>query len=253
MGRKARLGLFSASVPILAAIYLIGLAGLPRFGHYRGPYGDVVNAVTVPERHITDTIAAVNFDIRGFDTLGEEFIMFTSVIGVVLLLRRLRDETRREQKDEAPERSVPRTSDATRVFTVGIVGLLALFGIYMVTHGQLTPGGGFQGGVILGAAPLCVYLAGNFRNFRRVANHRLVEIAEAVGAAGYALVGLAGFCTGAAFLQNVIPLGTVGDVFSGGTVPLISLSVGLEVAAAFVLLPYQFLEEALADRLRSAP
>ena len=51
-----------------------------------------VNAITVPERHITDAVTAVNFDIRGFDTLGEEFILFTSVLGVVLLMRRQTDE-----------------------------------------------------------------------------------------------------------------------------------------------------------------
>ena len=48
----------------------------------------MVNAVTVPERQITDAVTAVNFDIRGFDTLGEEFIMFVSVMGVALLLRK---------------------------------------------------------------------------------------------------------------------------------------------------------------------
>ncbi len=250
MSRRARIGLFLAAVAAFTAIYVSGLRGLPPFGRYHGPYGDAVTAVSVPERHITDTVTAVNFDIRGFDTLGEEFIMFTSVAGVILLLRRLRDETQREQKDEAPERSVPAASDAARVFTVGLVGLLTLFGIYIVVHGQLTPGGGFQGGVILGTAPLCVYLACNFTNFRHVANHRVVEIAEAVGAAGYAVVGMAGLVAGAAFLQNFLPLGTSGDVLSGGTVPLIDLSVGLEVAAAFVLLSYQFLEEALENQLR---
>lgn len=250
MGRKARLALFAAAVAGFAVLYAAGLRGLPAFGRYRGPYGDMVNAITVPERHITDAVTAVNFDIRGFDTLGEEFILFTSVTGVVLLLRRLKDETRQKQPDEAAERWAPSASDATRAFALGTVGLLTLFGVYVVVHGQLTPGGGFQGGVILATAPLLVYLAGNFEDFQKIANYDMVEVAEAIGAAGYALIGFAGLAYGAAFLQNFLPLGTRGDVISGGTVALIDLSVGLEVAAGFVLLLYQFLEETLERRVR---
>ena len=88
MRNSFRLALFLAGACGFAALFAWGLAGLPEFGHYLGPYGDVVNAITVPERQITDAVTAVNFDIRGFDTLGEEFIMFVSVMGVALLLRK---------------------------------------------------------------------------------------------------------------------------------------------------------------------
>ena len=87
MNRKGRLTLFLGSAIALAIVLGCSFAGLPPTGQYRGHYGDLVNAVTVPERNITDTVTAVNFDIRGFDTLGEEFILFVSVMGVMLLLR----------------------------------------------------------------------------------------------------------------------------------------------------------------------
>ena len=66
---------------------LWGFAGLPDFGDYRGPYGEILNRVAVPERSTTDVVTAVNFDYRGFDTLGEEFILFAAVIGVASILR----------------------------------------------------------------------------------------------------------------------------------------------------------------------
>lgn len=253
MNRSTRLALFLAAVAGFAALYVSGALGLPPFGRYRGPYGDILNAIAVPERHITDVVTGVNFDFRGFDTLGEEFIMFTSVAGVVLLLRRLKDERKQEEKDVAPERSIPPASDATRSFTLAIVGLLTLFGIYVVVHGQLTPGGGFQGGVILATAPLAVYLAGSFDDFKRITSQRLIEISEAAGAAGYAVIGLAAMAAGAAFLQNFIPQGVKGSVLSGGTIALIDLSVGLEVAAGFVMLLTAFLEETLERRTKAAP
>ncbi len=176
--------------------------------------------------------------------------MFTSVVGALVLLRRLRDENQARHEDQAPERQVPQPSDATRSFTLGLVGLVVLFGIYIVVHGQLTPGGGFQGGVILATAPLMVYLAGSFDQFRKITSHELVEVAEAIGAGGYAVIGAAALAFGAAFLQNFLPQGSVGSVVSGGTVALIDISVGLEVAAGFVLLLNAFLEEALTHELR---
>jgi multicomponent Na+:H+ antiporter subunit B len=252
MNRHVRLGFFAVSVAGFLALYGWGLGGVPPLGHYRGPYGDVLNRVATYERHVTDIVTAVNFDYRGFDTLGEEFILFISVVGVTLLLRKGEHaaikrppESDRADEDEAAERRAPQPSDATRVLALSLVGPMVLFGIYVVTHGQLTPGGGFQGGVVLATAPLLVYLAGDFKTFKRIISHGLVEVTDGAGAGGYALIGVAGMAAGGLFLQNVAPLGTTGNVLSGGTIALIDLAVGLEVAAAFVLLLYAFLEETL--------
>ncbi len=248
MSARARIWLFLAAAAIFGALYLAGLSGLPPFGRYPGPYGDLVNAITVPERRITNAVSAVNFDVRALDTLGEESILFASVVGVVLLFRKLKDEEEEHQEDEAPERSVPAGSEATRLLALGLVGPLVLFGLYVVAHGHLTPGGGFQGGVVLATAPLLVYLAGGFEDFTRISSHALVEISEGLGAAAYVLIGLSGMAVGAAFLQNFLPLGSKGNVFSGGAVLLINASVGLEVAAGFVLLLTAFLEQTLKRR-----
>lgn len=242
MRANARLALFLAGALGFGILFGWGILGLPAVGHYRGPYGDVINATTVPERHITDAVSAVNFDFRGFDTLGEEFIMFVSVIGVAVLLRQ---HPNQKKEDRDGNRRVPESSDAVRTFAVGSIGPLVLLGTYIVTHGQLTPGGGFQGGVVLATAFLLIYIAGDFSKFKRVAPHIVVEIAEGLGAGGYVLVGIAGLLAGAPYLTNVLPLGAVGDVFSGGTLVWIDLVVGMEVAAGFLVLMWAFLEETL--------
>jgi multicomponent Na+:H+ antiporter subunit B len=255
MSRIGRLVIFVGSAMALFFIYLWGLGGLPPFGQYRGPYGDVLNQVAVYERHATDVVTAVNFDYRGFDTLGEEFILFISVVGVTLLLRVQRQEQKDQEtgggkEDESPERNAPQPSEAMKVLTIALVGPMVLFGIYIVTHGQLTPGGGFQGGVILATAPLLVYLAGDFITFKQITSHTLVEMAEAAGAGGYALIGVIGIILGMNFLQNFLPMGKTGAINSAGTIALISISVGLEVAAGFVLLLHAFLEQTLELRLK---
>ena len=245
MGTNARRGMFLACAAACAALYGWGVLGLPAFGHYRGPYGDLVNAVTVPERHITGAVTAEIFDLRAFDTLGEEFILFASVMGVALLLRRQPGEGKAPARDQAPAREVPRVRDAVRVLSLALAGPTVLFGTCIVVHGQTTPGGGFQGGVILATAPLLVYLAGEYGALRKVAPHWMVEAAEAAGAGGYAVLGPVGYFSGAPYLTNGLPLGTPGQLVSGGLVPFISLAVGVEVSAGFLLLLITFLQETL--------
>jgi multicomponent Na+:H+ antiporter subunit B len=242
--------LFLVGAAGLGVLVLWAYAGLPDFGHYEGPYGDILNAVSVPERNITDVVTAVNFDYRGFDTLGEEFILFAAVIGVAILLRAQRDEEEREATEFAFGRSAPRTSDAVRVVAITLVGPTVVTGLYIVAHGHLTPGGGFQGGVVLATALLLVYLAGEYVFLRRAAPLSLVEACEAIGGGGFAVIGLAGLVAGVAYMENVFPLGEVGRLNSAGTVPLINLSVGLEVAAGFVLILVEFLEQTLMVRLK---
>jgi multicomponent Na+:H+ antiporter subunit B len=236
----------------LAVLLLWGLSGLPPFGQYRGPYGDVLNAVAVGERHATNVIAAVTFDYRGVDTLGEEFIFFAAVIGTTVLLRTQRDEEARDPNEMVEGRSAPPTSNAVRVLGLALLGPNVLFGIYVVTHGHLSPGGGFQGGVVLATAALLVFLSGEYVTLRRVRPEVLIDTAEAVGAAGYVLIGLAGMLAGGAFLDNVLPLGEPGALLSAGTIPLLNLAVGLEVASGFVLLLTEFLEQTLVLQRRVA-
>lgn len=237
--------MFLGSAIALAIVLGCSFARLPPTGQYRGPYGDLVNAVTVPERNVTDTVTAVNFDIRGFDTLGEEFILFVSVMGVMLLLRPQENEPRQRHEDRDKGRRAVPISDAVRVMALLLLPVVVVFGVYVVTHGQLTPGGGFQGGVILATAPLFLYLAAEFRSFRQAVPRTLVHIAEAFGGGGYAAIGLACLGAGGAFLQNVLPLGSKGTILSGGTIPLINASVGLEVTGGLVLVLMVYLEETL--------
>ena len=234
MSRPARLWLFAPSAAGLAALLLWGVAGLPDFGHYIGPYGYILNAVAPHERHVTNVVTATVFDYRGFDTLGEEFILFSAAMGVALLLRDARDEG-------CPSHGVG--SDAVRLVGIGVVPVLLAIGLYVVAHGFLTPGGGFQGGVVLAAAFALVWLAGEYHAFRRLTPTPAVDLAKGSGAGAYVVVGLAALLLGHAFLRNLGPLGTTGTLASGGSMVLLNLATALEVAAAFVLIFTEFVEE----------
>ena len=239
---------FLAAAAVAGALLLWGLTGLPDYGVYNGPYGDVLNRVAVAERSATNVVAAVTFDYRGVDTMGEEFILFAAVLGVAILLRAQRDEHAVPPDEDAADRDAPATSDAVRVVGLTLVGPVVLFGIYLVAHGHLSPGGGFQGGVVLATAALLVYLSGEYVTLRRVSPELVTDVAESVGAAAYVAVGLLGVAAGTAFLANVLPLGQPGQLLSAGTIPPINAAVGLEVAGGFVLLLSEFLEQTLVIR-----
>jgi multicomponent Na+:H+ antiporter subunit B len=248
MTPAVRRRVFLAAAAVAGGLLLWGLSGLPPYGVYPGPYGDVLNRVAVAERKATNVVAAVTFDYRGVDTMGEEFILFAAVVGVAVLLRAQRDEREEPPDEDAADRRAPGTSNAVRVLGLALVGPVVLFGLYVVTHGHLTPGGGFQGGVVLATGALLVYLSGEYVTLRRVRPVALIDLAESSGAGGYVAVGLLGLAAGAAFLQNVLPLGQPGALLSAGTIPLINLAVGLEVAGGLVLLLSEFLEQTLVVR-----
>jgi multicomponent Na+:H+ antiporter subunit B len=243
-----RRGMFLVSAAVFLVVLVAGLAGLPDFGHYRGPYGKVLNLVAVPERHATDVVTAVNFDYRALDTLGEEFILFAAVLGLAVVLRSMREEHERPSHEAGDDHRFAEASSALGAFGAALIGPVLVVGMYIVTHGHLTPGGGFQGGLILATALLIVFLAGHYLAMRVVAPHAMVELGEAAGAAGYALVGLGGLIFSAVFFENFIALGSPGHLLSAGTMPISNIAVGIEVAGAFALLWAEFMGQALVIR-----
>lgn len=252
MTRRVRLWLFAPALAGVLALLVWGFTGLPDFGHYRGPYGKVLAKVAVPERKATNVVASTTFDYRGFDTLGEEMILFTAALGLVILLREQRGEQQEDEEanddEEGEEGREERTSDALRIVGLGLVGPTVVLGIYIVSHGALTPGGGFQGGLVLVTALLLVYLAGRYAAMRRVSPLPLLEVGEATGATAFALIGLGGLIIAGIYMKNFIDPGTPKMLLSGGFIPLLNISVGLEVAGAFALALTEFLDQTLLLR-----
>ncbi|HEX2359365.1 MAG TPA: MnhB domain-containing protein [Solirubrobacterales bacterium] len=245
---EGRRRIFLTGAAGLAALLAWGLAGLPSFDGFTPRYGQVVNQIGVEDAGTTAVVAAVNFDYRAFDTLGEEFILFAAVLGLALLLRSRRDERRIAADDDAWGRQVPPSSSAVRLTTVLIAGPTVLLAVYITAHGHLTPGGGFQGGVIAATALLLVYLGGEYIAMSRVRPVALVEVAKASGAGAFVLIGIGGLIFSGAFLENFLPKGEPGELVSAGTIPLLSVAVGFEVAGGFVLLLSEFIEQLLIIR-----
>ena len=248
MTARWRTGLFLVSAVGLLAVLLIGLLGLPPFGVHHSGLASGIEKYELPRRHATDYVTALNFDLRSFDTLGEESILFAAVTGVMMLMRHMREEDQSDRRRRASDHRFQGASQALRVQALLMVTLIVAFGIYVDLHGALTPGGGFQAGVILAAGPAVVMLAGRYLTLKEIAPEWLLELLESAGAAAYVMIGIGGLIFGGVIFKNFLPYGTPGQLLSGGTIPLLSIAVGLEVSGGLLLIFSESLDQSLLSR-----
>ena len=238
---RLRLGLFLVSGVGFALLLVWGTAGLPDFGRYPGPYGDLIVRLVKPQRHVANAVTAVVFDYRGFDTLGEELIMLGAACATAMLLREIR------------ESMVADVVDAVRSDALNAVGAVAaiatlVLALQVIAHGFLTPGGGFQGGVVLSAAFVFIFLAVDYRAFHVLTRSEITEPLEVLGAAAFVGLGLLALALGLAFLENFLPPGTFGTLTSAGSLSLVNWASGLAVGGAFLVLYGEYLQETMSGR-----
>lgn len=141
------------------------------------------------------------------------------------------------QKGRAKKRALEVSAEMTvmvRTIIRSLLPLVLVFGAYILTYGHLTPGGGFQGGMILVGAVMSFYLAYGYDIVRRFRDEDL-DLTEHVGALMYLLIGIVGLIAGAAFLSNVIRGGDPGSLLSGGIVPVLNFVVGFKVTAGTLI------------------
>lgn len=126
-----------------------------------------------------------------------------------------------------------------------LVPFILLFGLYLVSHGHLSPGGGFQGGVVLASAALVLALSRGAEATRRVFGLRLVTVVELTAFFLFLTLGAMGLAAGVHFLGNFLPLGRAGEVPSAGMVFFLNLVIGLEVGSGVTLILLALLEESI--------
>lgn len=115
------------------------------------------------------------------------------------------------------------------------VWIIILYGIYIITHGHLTPGGGFGGGVIIALALLNVLLAYGREFTGRWLNIQLLHGLEAASVTAFLVMGILGILMGSAFLANFISHGQLFHLISAGTIPVLNIVIGIKVAMSLFL------------------
>ena len=114
-----------------------------------------------------------------------------------------------------------------------------VLGLYVILHGHLSPGGGFQGGVIIAAATLMLYLSYGFKVAKNAMKPKILSKCEAIAAVMYVGLAIAGVFAGAVFCQNIFfDNGKIGDLISAGNINFMNYAVGIKVLTgiSFLLL-----------------
>jgi multicomponent Na+:H+ antiporter subunit B len=119
-------------------------------------------------------------------------------------------------------------------------GLILLYGIYIVIHGHVSPGGGFAGGVIIALSFILLMLAFGKELMLKKVSVSMASLFESIGAVIFLAIALSGFLGGFFFLNFFTNKGEHFKAFSAGIIPLcniaISLKVGAGLFAIFVIL-----------------
>jgi multisubunit Na+/H+ antiporter MnhB subunit len=116
-----------------------------------------------------------------------------------------------------------------------IAGLVFLYGIYIIVHGHLTPGGGFAGGVVIAGSFILLILAYGSDFLNLVKEETGSTLYENLAILVVLFLSVSGLLFGArVFFLNWLPKGTVGQLLSAGMLPLYNIFVGIEVAASIL-------------------
>lgn len=112
-----------------------------------------------------------------------------------------------------------------------VMGIIAIFGVYIVLYGHLTPGGGFAGGVILACGYIILTLAFGKQLSLKKMSDQAASILDNTGALAFVVIAFLGF-TGGYFFLNFIDHGTRFELFSAGIIPLSNIAIALKVTSS---------------------
>jgi multicomponent Na+:H+ antiporter subunit B len=135
-----------------------------------------------------------------------------------------------------------------RTVTRVLVPFIQLFGLYVIVHGPVSPGGGFQGGVIVGSSMILVALAYGLNEAEKMADHNKRIIMDCVGSLIYGGIGLLGIAAGGMFLQyGIIPLPLPPARINNIMIFLIGSAIGIHIMALVLSLFLHTAKEAEID------
>lgn len=239
-------------VMLVGAVLIYGTLDMPHYGDPNAPIHlhvapDYI-ASAMEEFHIPNIVTNVLAAYRGYDTLGETTVVLTATVGVILLLGALGKplDGRRVPVSpfNAPQLRVKGSPmgrlDIARVATTSLIPLILLFALYVQFHGDFGPGGGFQAGVLFGAALVLHGLIFGLDEIKRVAPPRILEVGLGVGVLLYAGTGLASLFLGGNYLDYAAldHHSAVHGRHLG--ILLVEGGVGITVTAAMTLIFYFF-------------
>lgn len=248
-------------VCLTGALLLYGTAEFPDWGDPSSPASVHLSnhyiQHAVEQTQVPNLVTAVLADYRGFDTMFETAVIFCAGLACFLLLRdfsgrqerfyrhvptgvilhvknpkkRIREGRQFEQidKDWVPSDIIIKT--VCRI----LIPFIQIYALYVIAHGDFSPGGGFQGGVIFGSSLILFAISYNLKTLTRRIREHIFGIMAAVGVLIY--VGIAALCMpfGKAFLDYSALKPLVWDPHHVRALGMLGVEIGVGIAVTAVM------------------
>lgn len=127
-----------------------------------------------------------------------------------------------------------------------VVPFMQLYGIFVIMHGHISPGGGFSGGAIVGSSLILYTVAFGYELGSKKLSHRVSALVESGAVFWFMAMGLVGIIVGGNFLENKSAGFYMGEsliLFNAGFIPLVTLGIGMKVASTMITLFHTIIEE----------
>jgi multicomponent Na+:H+ antiporter subunit B len=220
---------------------------------------------TMEETSVPNIVTAVLADYRGYDTMFETIVIFSAGVACLFLLRVFRqEESEKRLYRHLPtgitlrikgDKDLPSDSEdferidltwvpydlAVKTSCRMIVPFSMIFALYVIAHGHHSPGGGFQGGVILGASVILYAISHNLRLSLMRISEKMAALFCGLGVFIYAGTGL--LCT--LYGQNYLDYSGLAHILGVDPVTarshgilMVEIGVGISVMAVMIHLYY---------------
>jgi multicomponent Na+:H+ antiporter subunit B len=257
------------TILLMGGLLFYGIPDFPVWGDPASPASMHVSPYYIEhaaaDTHAPNIVTAVLADYRGYDTMFETAVIFSAGLACFFLLRTFRQKSaetrlyrhiptgvtlRIEKGGKKPAGSeefepidsqwVPYDMIINMTCRL-IVPFVQLFALYVIAHGHYSPGGGFQGGVIFGAAIILFAISTDLRSTFKRLQEKTTMLCSALGVLIYAGTGLLCFLFGGNFLDYGRLAGFLGVdpvMARSHGILIVEIGVGLAVMAVMVMLYY---------------
>lgn len=231
-------------VTVTGAVLIYGTLDMPPYGDPTAPINNHVVPRYLEESlqatGVPNVVTSVLASYRGYDTLGETFVIFTAACGVLLIIGRHQRGRRRAHRDAQwdTEHGI-RKNVILRVVSKLLLPMILLFALYVQWHGDFGPGGGFQAGVIFASAFILYAIIFDVDLARAVVPPRISRFFLSLGVLVYAGTGMAGLVLGRNFLNYSVLAHEPAHGQELG-ITLVEIGVGMTVAAAMITIFFTF-------------
>lgn len=184
---------------------------------------DHLESKGLAESGAINTVSAIYLGYRVFDTLGETIVLLVAITGTIAIMGPSFNHTGVRVGPQHHHRT-----DLLEVVTGKLGPVVLVFGLYVMLYGHLSPGGGFQGGVVIASGIVFLALGGRQDSPTMLTDPKVLSALEALAFLLMVLAGMSGMLIPGGFFSNTLePLGLPRVSF----IVLLNVLIGIKVGA----------------------